>query len=93
MLSPVADARVQGSERVDFDLGVGALELKVVAEVNFKGVVWHARRVDEEAVEGVKLGAVTLGAVDSRRGLLIEGGLDEGLHCSGVGEGEGGEGS
>ena len=58
-------------------------------EVDTELRVGHSRWIDKEAIEDVKVGRVSLRAVDSGPGTRGEAAPDEALHFGWIGEGEG----
>lgn len=58
-------------------------------EVDTELRIRHSRWIDKEAIEDVKVGRVSLRAVDSGPGTRGEAAPDEALHLSWIGEGEG----
>ena len=58
-------------------------------EVDTELRIRHSRWIDKEAIEDVKVGRVSLRAVDSGPGTRGEAAPDEALHLSGIGKGKG----
>jgi hypothetical protein len=63
--------------------------LEIVREINRELSVWNPRRIDEKTIEHIQVRRVTLRAVYCRFRACRETSLDEVLHLSGVGKGEG----
>lgn len=60
----------------------------IIGEVNIEFAVGHSGWVDQQTIEYVQIGGISLSTIDSGLGSSWESGLNEVLHFGWVGESE-----